>query len=88
LDFNKNAEFAVFPNPAYDYIDVDIESYSGDPVLITVVDATGHELKFTSNERADNIMRVELGDLPSGQYILKIKSPNKRDVTRMFNITR
>ncbi len=88
LDFNKKAQYTLYPNPSSDYIDVDIEPLQNRTVLITVLDAVGHAVKYVSVERADETQRVELDGLPTGQYVLRIHSAGLKDVTRVFNITK
>jgi glucose/arabinose dehydrogenase len=88
LNFKATADFMLFPNPSNDYIDVDLIPYEELPVLLTVIDATGHEVKYSSVERADKTQRIELDGLPTGQYVLRIHTVGKKDVTRVFTIAK
>jgi hypothetical protein len=87
LNFNQITEFALFPNPAFEYIDVDLASYLDKKVTLSVVDVLGHIFKNKTIEKAEKIQRVDLDNVPDGQYILRIQTEGKRDVLRMFNIT-
>jgi glucose/arabinose dehydrogenase len=88
LNFKAIADFTLYPNPSSDYIDVDLVPYEELPVLMTVIDISGREVRFSSVERAKKTHRVELDGLLNGQYILRIHTVGKRDVTRLFNISK
>ncbi len=88
LNIKATADFMLFPNPSNDYIDVDLIPYEELPVLLTVIDAFGREVKYSSVERADKTQRIELDGLPTGQYVLRIHTIGKKDVTRLFNISK
>jgi Ricin-type beta-trefoil lectin domain/Secretion system C-terminal sorting domain len=88
LNIKATADFMLFPNPSNDYVDVDLIPYEELPVLLTVIDAFGREVKYSSVERADKTQRIELDGLPTGQYVLRIHTIGKKDVTRVFNISR
>jgi PA14 domain/Ricin-type beta-trefoil lectin domain-like/Secretion system C-terminal sorting domain len=88
LNFRTLNDFVLYPNPANDFVDVDLVPYEQLPVLMTVIDVSGREVRFSSIERAKKTHRVNLEGLMSGQYILRIHTEGKRDITRLFNITR
>ena len=88
LNFKATADFTLFPNPSSDYVDVDLIPYEDRSVQLTVIDALGREVRTLSVEKAAKTHRVELDGLTNGQYLLRIHTVGKRDVTRLFNITR
>jgi glucose/arabinose dehydrogenase len=88
LNFKAMADFTLFPNPSSEYVDVDLVPYEELPVLLTVIDASGREVRFSSVERAKKTHRVDLEGLTNGSYVLRIHTVGKRDVTRVFNITK
>ena len=88
LNFKAIQDFAVFPNPSSDYVNVDLSPYEDRLVQLTIIDAVGREVRSASVEKAGKIHHVELTDLPNGQYIIRIHTLGKRDVTRLFTITK
>jgi PKD repeat protein len=88
LNFKEVMDFTVFPNPTSDYVDIDLKPYEERPVLLNIVDALGREVRSLSVEKAGKTQRIELDGLPNGQYVLRIHTVGKRDVTRLFNITK
>jgi glucose/arabinose dehydrogenase len=88
LNFKAAIDFAVFPNPTSDYVDVDLKLYEDRPVVLTVIDLKGQTVRSVSFEKANKTQRVDLDGLSNGQYLLRIHTATKRDVTRLFNITR
>jgi glucose/arabinose dehydrogenase len=88
LNFREAVDFTLFPNPTSDFIDVDLSSYEDRPVKLTVVSMQGRELLSSKIEKASKTHRMVLDNLMNGQYIILIQTKGKRDVTRMFNITK
>jgi Ricin-type beta-trefoil lectin domain-like/Secretion system C-terminal sorting domain len=85
LNFNKTMDFTVYPNPTSDYIDVDLKPYENRPVVLSLIDATGHEIKSISLEKAAKTQRIELEGFTNGLYLVRIHTAGKRNVTRLFN---
>jgi glucose/arabinose dehydrogenase len=88
LDFRTAMDFILSPNPTSEYVNVDLKPYENRPVVLTVVDLSGREVRSISIEKALKTHRVELDGLNNGQYVLRIHTDDKRDITRLFNITR
>ncbi len=88
LNFKAVADFTLFPNPTNDYVEVDLLPFKDRSVTLTVVDAWGKAVSSLKIEKAIKTHRVELGDLPSGQYVLRIQATGRREVARLFSIVR
>jgi hypothetical protein len=88
LDFKAKMDFNVYPNPTSEYIDVDLSAYENRPILLSVIDAAGHTVHFSSIEKAGKTQRVDLNSMATGQYILHIRTVGKRDVTRLFTVSK
>jgi Ricin-type beta-trefoil lectin domain-like/Secretion system C-terminal sorting domain len=85
LNFNKMMDFTLYPNPTSEYIDVDLKPYENRPVVLSIMDATGHEIKSISLEKAAKTQRIDLEGFTNGLYLVRIHTAGKRDVTRLFN---
>jgi hypothetical protein len=88
LNFKTVMDFSIFPNPTSDYVDVDLTTYENRPVTLTLIDASGHEMQRLSVEKAGKTQRIVLDDLTNGLYLVRIQTVGKRDVTRVFNLTK
>lgn len=88
LNFKAAMDFSLYPNPTSDYVDVDLTTYESRPVTLTLIDVSGKEARLMNIEKAAKLQRVELDGLPTGQYVLRIQTVGKRDVTRLLNITK
>jgi Ricin-type beta-trefoil lectin domain-like/Secretion system C-terminal sorting domain len=85
LNFNKTMDFTLYPNPTSAYIDVDLKPYENRPVVLSIMDATGHEMRSLSVEKAGKTQRIDLDGFTNGLYLLRIHTAGKRDVARLFN---
>ncbi|WP_261510642.1 T9SS-dependent choice-of-anchor J family protein [Chryseobacterium paludis] len=66
---HKKDLFRVFPNPTSDFVNITSASKISE---ISIIDFSGKNIK---NLKADNTeVRVSVQDLPSGNYIVKVKS--------------
>lgn len=63
----------IYPNPASDYLTVDLIDNSTREFRITILNETGAEVYSRTMEINEN-SRIEIGDLPSGSYILHLQS--------------
>jgi Ricin-type beta-trefoil lectin domain-like/Polysaccharide deacetylase/Secretion system C-terminal sorting domain len=80
--------YTLSPNPTTNYVDVNLAMSENRPVILTVIDASGHKMQVISIEKASKTHRIELNDLATGQYFLHIRTAGKRDITRMFIISK
>ena len=80
--------YTLSPNPTSNYLDVNLTMSENHPVVLTIVDASGHKMQVVSIEKATKTHRVELNDLATGQYFLHIRTAGKRDITRTFIISK
>lgn len=63
----------IYPNPAADYLTVDLIDNSTREFRISIINETGAEVYDSTMEINDN-SRIEIGNLPSGSYILQLQS--------------
>jgi hypothetical protein len=67
---------------------VDLSPSENQPVTFTVVDAWGREIQASTLEKAGKTQRIDVNTMPMGLYLLHIRTQGKRDVTRMFTVTK
>ncbi|MES2681803.1 MAG: kelch repeat-containing protein [Bacteroidota bacterium] len=70
---NKNlAVYTVYPNPADEFINIDVEEQTQDPLFFSLTDVGGRELKQA--KATDGALQI--ADLEPGIYLLKVLSGN------------
>ena len=83
-------QLAVYPNPFKDKFDVAYTLYSSSTVKLAIYNALGDEIvvlsESNSSPAGQNIMRVDLIDLPVGVYFCKLFTGNEVIVTKMVRI--
>jgi Ricin-type beta-trefoil lectin domain-like/Secretion system C-terminal sorting domain/Bacterial Ig-like domain (group 2) len=88
INFKAVMDFTLSPNPTSDYVDVDLSAYENRAVALHLIDARGQEVKIAKVEKAAKTHRIELDNLTTGMYVLRIQSSGKRDVTRLLNVVK
>jgi CotH kinase protein/Ricin-type beta-trefoil lectin domain-like/HYR domain/Fn3 associated/PA14 domain/Secretion system C-terminal sorting domain/Divergent InlB B-repeat domain len=90
LNFRKSANFEVFPNPASDYVDINIEAAErGKEIGIVLISMDGKVAKYQKFvEPQSNTVRLELENVIDGSYFIHIEMAGKRKITRPVVIIR
>ncbi len=68
---------SVYPNPAKEEMEVDLETIEEGYVNLYLADATGRKVKeIVEGEQAAShqVLRVQTGDLPAGRYLLVLET--------------
>lgn len=80
VNFKAIGQVQVFPNPASDYIEVNLDNYLGKAVELRLYNQYGQVIKMQSVELASSSKeKIDLISLPSGMYNLLISSKGVRD---------
>jgi hypothetical protein len=88
LTFGKVQDVRIFPNPASDFIDVDLKVYEGKQVNIFMYNAMGKLINTTNVESATSApQHIEIDNLTAGPYLIRIQVEGKRDVIKQVQIT-
>lgn len=90
VSFAKNTEgVRLFPNPANDYVDIDLQKYNGLQVTITVYNQFGKLIQTAQVEKASTApYHLEFGDVASGAYLIRVQAQGKREVMRKLQIAK
>ena len=89
LTFNQLGRVSIFPNPAIEYMDVNLENYIGKAVTMNIYNHFG-QIVFTQklDEVSSLTQNIELTNLHTGNYILRVISPEKRDAVIKFVVSK
>lgn len=67
--------FQIFPNPASDYLYIDLKDHSGKGYKAELINTTGQVIKVFSELQA-GVNEVSVNNFPVGIYLLKVSSKN------------
>ena len=89
VKFGSLDGFNVFPNPANDYVDIDLNAYNGRQVTVSVYNQFGKAVQTAQIDKATSApFRLELNDVATGAYIIRVQAQGKREVVRKIQIIR
>ena len=74
-DFDKNSNIIVYPNPADDYINIDLGTTNLDKYRFELYDVTGR-LMMTGNI-TDKITKLDMGSYASDIYFIRLSFDSK-----------
>ena len=72
LDFEKEDEVLLYPNPASSFINVDLHGYHSEVARIEIFNSLGQALNLFKAQLDDKILQYDLSHLPSGVYFLRV----------------
>jgi hypothetical protein len=79
----------VFPNPANDYVNIDLAPFAGVQVKLDVYNQVGQLMRSATIERATkSAYELDLSDAPVGTYIIKVQPDGRRSVSKTIQIVR
>jgi hypothetical protein len=89
LVFGKMGDITVFPNPANEYLDIDLRLYENKTVSIYLYNALGKMVKKTIVEHASvTPQHLDIQDLNTGSYLIRVQTEGKRDVLKQVKIVK
>ena len=89
LELSPLIDFSLFPNPAMDYVDIDLKQYEGRGVKVFVYDQYGQlQLVHELDEVLSPVERLDISLLRNCMYIVKILSGDLRQVSRRVVVAR
>ena len=87
LNYSSVNDVRLFPNPATDYIEVDLKQYNNKAVQLYMYNNLGQLILTQAVEKASNTpVHLDLNSKISGSYILRITSQGKKDLIKKFVI--
>ncbi len=89
VSFGKNDGVNIYPNPANDFISVDLRRYEGKTVSLSLYNSLGLMVKKQTIEKATAApQQVDIQELSAGTYLVRVQSEGKRDVLRQVAIAK
>ncbi|MBL7814768.1 MAG: HYR domain-containing protein [Saprospiraceae bacterium] len=86
--FKGLLDVRVFPNPANDVLSIDLSNYKDQAVEVYLYNSLGQPKHVSRLDRVNNpILELNTSNEPVGNYMIRIKSKGRRDVTKTVVIT-
>lgn len=89
LTFNANDFIKSFPNPARDYVDVDLAAFQGKDAVINILNELG---QVKASKKVENLtaqpIRVQLDGVEAGVYLLRVDINNNKGAMKQFIIAK
>ncbi len=86
--FKGLSEIRVFPNPANDVLNIDLSSYKEQAVEVYLYNYLGQLRQVSKFDKLTTpILEWDVTNEPVGQYMIRVISKNKRDVSKSVVIT-
>jgi hypothetical protein len=77
----NDVDFAVYPNPASSFVNITLGSKVVESGLVEIMDVTGRVLNSQVITAGQTIATIDISDLASGSYLVKLSVDNKASVT-------
>ncbi|MDC1222360.1 T9SS type A sorting domain-containing protein, partial [Salibacteraceae bacterium] len=77
----NTVDFAVYPNPTSDILNIALGSEVNDAGLVEIMDITGRILNAERVASGQSIATIDLSELASGSYLIKVSVDGKSSVT-------
>ena len=77
-EFNLTRSVHLFPNPATEFVDVQLDHFPAEKVKLTVHNIIGNELTVETEILDEHLIRVKVKELATGYYLLAIKDEESK----------
>ena len=89
VDFGDAGSYALTPNPADEYVQLDLRDFAGQAAHIRIVDNLGKVRYNLDTERVSTVpYRIDLTDFIDGIYFVNITVDGKRTVTKKLAVNK
>jgi hypothetical protein len=89
VNFSNVKSAKAFPNPASDFVDIDLNAYKNETVGVYLYNGFGKQVAFQNVQKGSaSAVHFDISSQPTGQYLIRITAQGKRDVTQQLQIIR
>lgn len=87
--FETNDTFALFPNPATQWLTLQLSNLANKPVSAHIVNHLGQTVKSISFETLQNqLLSIDVSDLNSGFYLVQFETQGRQKLAQKFVVVR
>ena len=85
VNFTDLIDFSVFPNPASDFIKINLETLIGKEATLQIISGNGSIIKrIEIDEIYSKYFQVDLRELKEGHYVIWVAVPERKPVAKTF----
>ncbi len=89
ISFKGIGSLRLFPNPANDFVNVDMTPFEGVQVTVSVFNQVGQLVQSKNIEKATaGALELDLSSVPVGSYVIKVQPDGRRSVSKIVQIVR
>jgi Ricin-type beta-trefoil lectin domain-like/Secretion system C-terminal sorting domain len=89
VSFAKTTDIGLFPNPASDYIDLDLRQYEGKAVSLSFYNSVGTFVQNIKIAKAVSApQRIDIQGFNTGAYLIRLQVEGKKEITKLFNVVK
>jgi large repetitive protein len=89
LIFNGLETVKLFPNPANDYVDIDLAKFGRETINVYLYNSFGKQVAFQSVQKDKfSVVHFDISNQEMGNYVMRITAQGKRDVIRQLQIVK
>ena len=89
VTIQKTSDFTIYPNPADNEAWIDLKSFEGRQVTLVLSDMLGKAVQQYNIQKATAApYRLDVVELPTGLYLVKVQAQGKRVFMRKLQVTK
>jgi hypothetical protein len=89
LIYKTSETVKVFPNPANDFVDIDLAKYNNSDVTIYLYNNFGQQVAVQNVPKAkSSVVHFDVASQQNGNYLIRISAQGKRDVLKQLQIVK
>jgi len=81
---SNNSNFNIYPNPAFDAVNIQFADSDVNEKEITITDMTGREVRKVNKKYAGEKINVNISSLKKGIYMFNVSSNNKTSSQKLI----
>ena len=88
LFFNGLQTIRTFPNPANDYVDIDVSMFNNESIQVYLYNSFGQKVAYEAIEKGKAaFVHFDITNQQAGSYLVRVTAQGKRDVVKQLQIT-
>lgn len=88
IEFQPIADFALYPNPTTDFVNINLERMQGMNATIRLIDWTGRPVEVIEMQEIQTLSHlIDLSKFETGRYAVSVSVEGKKPVTRQLIIS-
>lgn len=84
-ELSQSTTISLYPNPAFDVLNISFDAVSDNSAVIKVIDITGKEIMSTNSAVSNGkIVRMDINSLAQGLYFVKVITPHNSQIIKFI----